>query len=215
VNRGSGQAEANYLTTPPVLDGAWDEWSSMEYPINIVVYGLSNRSGDADLIGSYKIGWDYNYLYLAIKVTDDKYTQVSSGEYLYMGDSLEVLMDTNLVGDLKAGYLDGDDYQLGISPGKLIPGSNMEAYLWYPVSLTGPRSSVLIAASGADGMYRVEVAIPWSVLNVAPYKDLKMGFAVSISDDDLIGVARQETMISSNAFRVLTNPTTWGTLTLR
>jgi hypothetical protein len=215
INRGTGQAEAFYLSKAPVLDGTWDEWSTTEYPIKALIYGRSNWENNNDLMGSFRIGWDYSYLYLAVKVHDDKYVQVSTGEYIFLGDSLEVLVDTNLAGDLTISSLDGDDYQIGISPGKITPGANMEAYLWYPVSLTGGRSSIKIATVSSDGIYRVEVAIPWAVLNVTPYPDLKFGFAVSISDDDLSGEAKQQTMMSSSASRSLSDPTTWGTLILR
>ncbi len=212
--RPAGTVGAAYLSTAPKLDGSWDEWSTTEYPLNTVVYGLGNWEGNDDLLGSYRVGWDYSYLYLAVKVHDDKYTQVSTSEYIYMGDSIEVLVDTNLAGDIAVRSLDGDDYQIGISPGRITPGSNTEAYLWYPVSLTGGRNSIKISAVGGDGLYRVEFAIPWSVLNIAPYPDMKMGFVVSISDDDLNGVARQQTMISSDAYRSLADPTTWGTIIL-
>lgn len=142
INRTAGQTEVDYLKTAPVLDGSWDEWSSKEYPINVVVYGLGNWESNNDLLASYRIGWDYTYLYLAVKVHDDKYSQISSAEEIYMGDSLELLLDTNLTGDLTVRSLDGDDYQIGISPGKITPGSNPSAFLWYPVSLTGARSSI-------------------------------------------------------------------------
>jgi hypothetical protein len=214
VSRPAGAVEAAYLSTAPTLDGSWDEWSTTEYPLNTVVYGLGSWEGNNDLLGSYRVGWDYSYLYLAVKVHDDKYTQVSTGEYIYMGDSIEVLVDTNLAGDLTVRSLDGDDYQIGISPGRTTPGLNTEAYLWYPVSLTGGRSSIRIAAIGGDGLYRVEIAIPWAVLNIAPYPDMRMGFVVSISDDDLTGTAKQQTMMSSSAYRSLADPTTWGTITL-
>jgi hypothetical protein len=214
VTRPAGSVGAAYLTAAPILDGSWDEWSTTEYPSNTVVYGLSSWEGNNDLLGSYRVGWDYSYLYLAVKVHDDKYTQVSTGEYIYMGDSIEVLVDTNLAGDLTVRSLDGDDYQIGISPGRLTPGSNTEAYLWYPVSLTGRRSSIRIAATEGDGLYRIEIAIPWAVLNIAPYPDMRMGFVVSISDDDLNGTAKQQTMMSSDAYRSLADPTTWGTITL-
>jgi hypothetical protein len=215
VMRGSGQVTATYMLTAPVLDGTWNEWPAVEFPINYVVYGLNNFNSTLDLYGSYKVGWDYTNLYLAIEVDDDKYTQVSSGANIYLGDSLEILMDTNLMGDLNVKELNGDDYQLGISPGRLTPGTGPEAYLWYPSSLAGGRSSVLIAAAGGDGIYRVEVAIPWSVFNVAPYEGLQLGFAMSLSDDDLSGLARQQTMMSSSSSRSLVDPTSWGTISLR
>ncbi len=215
VNRPYGAAEAVYLTTAPTLDGSWDEWTTTEYPINTVVYGKSNWEGNNDLLGSYRVGWDNTYLYLAVKVHDDRYTQVSSGEEIYLGDSLEVLLDTNLAGDLLVKSLSGDDYQIGISPGKPTPGTSPEAFLWYPVSLTGARSTIKIAAVGGDGLYRVEVAIPWIVVNVAPFKELQMGFALSISDDDLVGTPKQQTMMSSSIYRSLSDPTTWGKIILK
>jgi hypothetical protein len=215
VNRPAGGVEAAFLVTAPTLDGMWDEWTTTEYPINTVVYGRSNWEGNNDLLGSYRIGWDNTYLYLAVKVHDDRYTQVSTGEYLYLGDSLEVLLDTNLTGDLLVKSLDGDDYQLGISPGRITMNMSPEAYLWFPVSLTGARTTVKIAAVGGDGLYRVEVAIPWIIFNVAPFKELKMGFAASIMDNDLIGTAKEQTMMSSSSYRSLADPTTWGTVTLK
>lgn len=214
-NRPSAVIDAPYLATAPVIDGTWEEWTTPEYPIDAVVYGKANWEGNNDLLGSYRIGWDNTYIYLAVKVHDDRYVQVSTGEYIYLGDSLEVLLDTNLTGDFFVKSLSGDDYQLGISPGKPTPGANMEAFLWFPVSLTGARNSVRIGAIGGDGLYRVEVAIPWSIVNVAPYKNLQMGFAVSIMDDDLTGTAKEQTMLSSSPYRILADPTTWGTIILK
>jgi len=49
---------------------------------------------------------------------------------------------------------------------------------------------------------------------VTPYGGLSMGFALSISDNDAAGQALQQTLVSSNGLRKLTNPTTWGVLTL-
>ena len=160
IARPAGAMEAAYLSTAPTLDGTWDEWDTTEYPLNVVVYGGGSWESNNDLLGSYRIGWDYSYLYLAVKVHDDKYTQVSTGEYIYMGDSIEVLVDTNLAGDLTVRSLDGDDYQIGISPGRPTPGVNTEAYLWYPVSLTGGRSSIRIAGRTAIWFRTVKLPPP-------------------------------------------------------
>jgi hypothetical protein len=213
-NRPSGSVNAAYLSTAPEMDGIWDEWHTAQFPINSVVYDYSDWSGNNDLLGSYRIGWDYTYLYLAVKVHDDKYVQVSTGESIYKGDSLEILLDTDLTGDISVQNLDWDDYQIGISPGKNEPGSNEEAYLWYPGDLAGERGSIKVGAFGGDGLYRIEVAIPWSVLRVSPYTGLEMGFAVSISDNDKSGAAEEQTMMSSSPYRILYDPTTWGTLIL-
>ena len=73
----------------------------------------SGITGTVDpLAGSYYVGWDLTYLYLAAKVRDDKYVQVSTGENIFKGDSLELILDTNLLGDFYNDSLSADDYQI-------------------------------------------------------------------------------------------------------
>jgi hypothetical protein len=213
--RSNSYAIPPFMTIAPTMDGVWDEWDTTQYTINTLVHGAGNWEGNQDLLGSYQAGWNYAYLFLAFKVHDDRYVQIATGEEIYLGDSLDILIDTSLDGDLDVRSLDGDDYQIGISPGREVPGNNPEAFVWNPVSLIGPRSSIIVAAVGGDGLYRVEVAIPWTVLNVAPYTGLTMGFAVSISDNDESGVEKQQTMMSASENRLYNDPTTWGTILLK
>jgi len=51
------------------------------------------------LQGSYRLGWDEDYLYVAVKVLDDQYVQNASGQDIYKGDSIELLIDTYLQDD--------------------------------------------------------------------------------------------------------------------
>ncbi len=205
---------AAYTGTPPTLDGDWGEWSAKQYPCNFVVFG--DKGADQAFEGSFRVAWDKNNLYIAAKVHDDNYVQEATGQYIYKGDSLEILLDTNLTGDFFTRALDGDDYQLGISPGqKSTVNNNPEAYLWFPSGRAGSQSSVQIGATSSTGLYRVEAAIPWSVFHVSPYSGEQFGFAFSISGDDNTGTQQQQVMISSDANRVLVDPTTWGNLTLQ
>ncbi len=71
-----------------------------------------------DLSSSIMVEWDEDYLYVAWKVFDDKYKQISTGDEIYLGDSVEVLLDTLVQADYWNQYLDWDDYQIGVSPGK-------------------------------------------------------------------------------------------------
>jgi hypothetical protein len=207
---------AKYLTTPPTLDGDWSEWkdTTKEYPANSVVWGAANWTGEEDLSSSFHIGWDNNYLYIAVKIHDDKYVQNASGANLYKGDSLELLLDANLQADYFYQDLSPDDFQLGISPGRPDPDGAKEAYLWFPNNIAGKRSSVNIGSRLEDGIYRVEAAIPWDVFEMTPVNGRNYGFALSVSDNDDPNNNIQQSMVSNINSRHLTDPTTWGDLQL-
>jgi Carbohydrate family 9 binding domain-like len=208
-------SDASSLSTPPTIDGSWNEWTTTQYPIKNVVFGEANWSGSSDLQASYRVGWDSHYLYLAVKVIDDIYVQNATGASLYKGDSIEVLLSTSPNADSSTLGLTATDYQIGISPGKPSIDQNMEAYLWYPQSKAGSLSNVAIGAVPMTNGYRIEFAIPWSVFGITPVKGQVLGFGVSVSDNDNKTQDVQQTLISSAPHRVLTDPTTWGLLTLK
>ncbi len=204
------------LGSAPTIDGNLGEWGSLNDVINQPVFGAQNWVGNNDASATYKLGWDANKLYIATYVKDDVFVQNQSGAQLFRGDSLELLLDTNLGGDSGNAFLNSDDYQLGISPGGLTTGNNPapQAYRWYPSNLRGLASSVSVASAKVGDGYLVEAAIPWSVLGVSPYGGLTMGFALSVSDNDATGQAIQQTLVSNNGLRKLTNPATWSVLVL-
>ncbi len=208
-------SEAASLSTPPTIDGPWDEWTTTQYPIKNVVFGASNWTGSSDLQASYRVGWDSKYLYVAVKVIDDVYVQNASGANLYKGDSIELLLSTNPNADSATLGLTAADYQIGISPGRPGIGQTMEAYLWYPSDKAGSLSNVAIGAVPMSTGYRIEFAIPWSVFGITPAKGQVLGFAVSVSDNDNKTQDVQQTIISSAPHRDLVDPTTWGLLTLK
>jgi hypothetical protein len=89
------------------------------------------------------------------------------------------------------------------------------AYRWYPASLAGIPAGVTLKAVRTDEGYDLEARIPWSALGgVTPAEGSSFGFALSLSDNDRAGQALQQSMVSTVRGRMLTNPTTWGTLTL-
>jgi hypothetical protein len=209
--------EAYYTTTPPAIDNNLADWpATLSWQAIYDVYGSVGNYDD--ISGTFHMKWDTNYLYLAVRVKDDVFIQETSGrDNMYKGDSIEILLDTNLQGDYCSAALTGDDYQLGISPGYL-PNPVLQAptaYLWYPTSKAGEKSVLTITAhlTGTNGNYEMEVRIPWSVFDmVAPSGSEKFGFALSISDNDVAATTQQQGMVSSDPKRVLTNPMTWGTL---
>ena len=215
---------AAYMSAPD-LDGTWDEWKSPQMPLNSVVYGKGNWTGEDDLSASYRVGWDDNYLYLAIKVVDDSYIQNATGDNLYKGDSLEVQLDTNYYGDFYTASLNNDDFQLGLSGGKAGAGKYTlagpsEAYLWSPYGSAGGRSKVKMAFSRGVNFddkpaYRAEIAIPWSTFGITPYNGMTLGFAFSVSDNDNKSKNVQESMISNAPNRVsVLDPTLWREMIL-
>lgn len=206
---------ATYLSKKPVIDGVWDEWTTAAYPAAYVNYGLNNWTDRNDLEGSFRIGWDNDNLYIAVKVIDEKYVQQATGYELYMGDSIEILLDKDLAGDFSSTELSGDDYQLGISPGKPDTNGTREAYLWFPKTSAGSRTSaVTIGSVSSNGVYRVEAAVPWSVFGVTPANGQTFGFSLGISDNDAEGTIVQQSLASNQVGRRLTNPTTWTELVL-
>ena len=215
--RGGSLMKAAYLSTAPVMDGTYAEWveKTNKYGIPHKVWQPANWKNMADLEGAFASAWDDKYLYISVKVTDDVFVQNLSGEMIYLGDSVEVLIDANLDGDFFVTSLNNDDFQFGISPGNPDKDIDEEVYLWYPAGLKGSKSQVLVASLfETSPIYRVEVGIPWSLLGVSPYNGLHLGFAVSVSDNDNPGKNIQETMISTAQYRNFLDPTTWGEIVL-
>jgi len=208
-------ASAAFLSTAPDIDGPWDEWSTTQYPLKYIVWKAANWSGSSDLQASYRVGWDSNYLYLAVKVFDDVYAQHATGANLFLGDSLELLLSTAPNSDSAAIGLAAQDYQIGISPGRPDLGDNTEAYLWFPKSKEGKLNNVPIGVTSMQGGYRIEFAVPWSVFGITPARGQVYGFAISVSDNDNPDQDVQQTMISNVPTRVLADPSSWGLLTLK
>ncbi len=207
---------AAYLPTAPTIDGNISDWTTTEYSINQIVFGAANWVGANDASGTYHIGWDTGNLYLAVRVRDEAHVQINGGtslRYIYKGDDVEIQIDANLSGDFSATTLSSDDYQLGFTPGNF--GSlTPQAYQWLPTSQEGARSTVTVQARQISNGYELEARIPWSLFGITPAGGNRYGFAISISDNDLVGTSTQQSMVSSVGTRRLTNPTTWGTLTL-
>lgn len=214
--RKAGLVSAFKLNQPPKLDGVWDEWTITANPATWVVWGKQNWTGKEDFEGSYRIGYDDTNLYLALKVYDDVYVQEGTGRDIYKGDSFELLFDRELQADIHDQSLNGDDYQIILSPGRGGPGGPVEAYQYHPTSLEGTRKEIHIACQYQNKIHRCEAAIPWTVLGLLkPERGSTYGFAISPSDNDEPGTMQQQTVISNSYLRRLTDPTTWLQLVLK
>jgi len=213
VRRGT-RVIANYLQDEPTIDGVFDEWDADRYSVDHVVYGDNRWSGDDDLSATFMVGWDDYYLYIAARVIDDDYVQNATGKNLFKGDSIELLLDINVPRDYYDRNLSLDDFQFGVSPGPDEPSDDIESYMWYPRSRRGVYNSIKAAALPTDDGYRIEVKIPWEIMDIEPDIGKHYGFAFSVSDNDNEDENVQQSMVSNVSTRRLTDPTTWGDLTL-
>ena len=205
---------ASLLLSPPVIDGNPGDWTSVWYSAENVVFGQEFHAGKADLSADFKIGWDFENLYVAVIVRDSKFVQNATGAQLYQGDSLEILFDTDLAGDQADAFLNGDDYQLGFSPGNAQEGDAPESYVWTPKEKTGPLTRVTSAAVLTEDGYVMEISIPWFLLEVSPDYGRQFGFLLSVSDNDSVNRNEQHSVVSFASYRFLFDPTTWGVLEL-
>jgi hypothetical protein len=214
--RTSPVVSAPFLSKAPTIDGSWNDLpSSTETAANYVVYQNPAYTGTAKAGMSFRIGWDNKYLYIGLKVGDPLYHQGETGDKLYLGDSVEILMDTDVSADYFSHVLGPDDYQLGISPGYRKAGTDPEAYLWYPTGVSGDKTNVKIGVlNPSAGLYRIEIAIPWSLFGITPSVGMHLGFVLSYSDNESESLNQQSVMISNDKNRDLTDPVTWGDLTL-
>ena len=197
-----------------MVDGVLNEWSSTAYRAEETVpFAGSNWTGQSDLSATFYIGWDASALYIGVSRTDDTIVQVSTGNNMYKGDDVEIHLDVNLPDDYSSVTMSSDDYQIGISSGN-FDTLDEEAYLWFPRSAQAGLTSVEIKARKTTAGYDLEAKIPWSVFGIIPVEGDHYGFALSLSDNDLPGVAAWQSMVSSVSTRRVANPTTWGTLIL-
>jgi hypothetical protein len=198
-----------YLDDPPTIDGDTGDWGGDIYALDKIVKGTEFYANALDLSGDFKIGWDMDYLYIGVTVRDTQFVQTASGPQLGLGDSLEVLLDTQWEADLSDDELSADDFQLGFSPGNLREVSIPEGYLWAPIDRAAPLSMAQVAGRLTDDGYMMEVAIAWAELGVTPEQDMAMGFLLSVSDNDSVNRIEQQSVLSFVSERALSNPTTW------
>lgn len=207
------------LPDAPVIDGHLDEWAGLPaYQSSFLVFQVAGWDGSDDLIAIWRLAWDMSNLYVGVEVADDLHVQNQTGNQLFRGDSVDMQFDTNRDGDY-GDDLSPDDFQITFSPGDFIslPAS--------AARFQGTASGQILDAPGGHHLtvqaqqsvsgYTLEAAIPWSDLNLVPGPGLVIGLALNASDNDSQGTAVQEVMKSNIATRTLTDPTSWGTLTLR
>ena len=209
---------ATRLGSEPIIDGQLAEWPTLPtYSSAFYVFNAASWDGTEDLQARWQLGWDESHLYIAVDVQDDIHVQTQSGNQLFRGDSVDIQFDTDRSGDFGP-QLSPDDYQITLSPGDfaaLPPSAFRFRGTAAGTIVDAPGHSVSVAAQPSPNGYTLEAAIPWADLGLSPTIGMTIGLALNANDNDTPGTAVQEVMMSHIATRTLTDPTSWGTLTLR
>lgn len=151
-----------------VIDGELDpNWLNTEsYQINNAILG--DNISASNLSGSYKMLWDATNLYLLIEVIDD--TLHFSSAIDYDNDGVELYLD--VFNDKSQNY-GIDDFRYRFVMNNVSESQHN--------AITGVTAATSIQSNG----YTIEVAIPWSSLNVSTaYDGLMLGLDVHINDND-------------------------------
>ncbi len=214
----SADVTAARLAAPPTIDGNLAEWAGIQpYLSTYTVYTIGDWDGTDDLSGAWQLGWDDNNLYVALHVEDDIHVQTQTGNQIFRGDGVDIQIDTQRAADFGPG-LNTDDFQITLSPGDFA-GLPPSAWRFRGTEggriLDAPGHSIQVAARLTSAGYELEARIPWRDLATTPATGLTLGIALNLNDNDTPNTGRQEVMKSQTSTRTLTNPSSWGTLTLR
>ncbi len=167
----SDQANIFRAPIPPVIDGTKDAtWNGNVYPFEINNAGVVENP--ADLSATWTSTYDQNNLYFFVDVNDDNLSATQPN--WYENDGVEFYIDaTNRKGttyqntDFQFSYMFGDTQLRERNRNGSTAGSE-------------------IAKVNKTGGYRLEVKIPWALINIPPPANgYQIGLEVMIIDNDL------------------------------
>lgn len=149
-----------------------------------------------DLSGKVKLAYRPEGLYVGAKVVDDKFFQTQTGVNMYMGDHIEILIDTLPGIDGARDKFGSGQCHIMLSPGDLnSKNPKAEAAMVTP-ERRSIKDAIVAARKTVDG-YELEAMIPWKDLGMqAPNAQDKKLVAVDVvvSDTDS-PVVRQDKII--------------------
>jgi len=164
-------------TTAPTIDGSVDGmWSSISSQ-NIANANKGTTSGNADLSGNFKIAWDTNNVYLLVQVTDDVKVKDASGTNpkKYDFDGIEI-------------YFNDDNAYTEVYNNDAQYVYNWEGGI-HAFSGNKPTAGINVAQTNTANGYIMELAIPWSNIDVTAQNGNFIGFDIMLLDNDVAGSA--------------------------
>jgi hypothetical protein len=163
---------------PMVIDGDFSDWDTQELAeitglrfddLALLKYKRRDWEGLEDLGGEVNLMWDDKALYVRALVTDNVIVPGPPNADLYKGDNLSVWLDMELEKDFNRGLRDGDDWQVGLSPGL---NGKAEAWCWVPKpgrnGVEAASKPLIDPNNGKTIGYQLEAAIPWAGLGGLP-----------------------------------------------
>lgn len=171
---------------------------------------ISEKSG---LEGTAKVGWDQEYLYLVVEVSDDTpLRNAQKNDEIWNGDNLEVCLSTDPQADPERGFYTASDWQFGFStgdPAQAVPPSS-----WEWSQLKAPVPGARVVARPTEGGYRLEVSLPWAaVRGFQPRAGIEVGFDLALDNGGPAGTRVGQWIWSGNS-SFYSNPAQWGVLEL-
>ncbi len=212
---GPAQFTAVRVEQPIAVDAEFSDWNGLPNPLAKLVTSSDVWNGAADTSAQWAAAYDDKYLYLALSVQDEVWSQHASGADMFLGDTIELLLDRDFNGDLGNPTADGDDFQFGFSPGNFsIEPRIAEGYLRLPAVEARLDTRILLAFQPTGSGYLAEIAVPWEILRGTPQPNETLGFALSLFDNDIVDSVAAQSLVSTRKQRDNNNPTTWDRLVL-
>ena len=179
---------------PPEVDGSMERMAQLAGSIKFnsaqqLYYGKNAWRGAKSHSGTAVIGYDNANLYLAADVCDDKIDQSNYGQDLWKGDHVMLAVQYPYT----AKRVNKNLWCFIFSPGNF---NNIapEAVVFAPVNKDP--SGIRIGARRTANGYKLEAAIPWSMLGKAPKKHDRFRFDILLSDSD--GANQESIFTASN-----------------
>lgn len=164
----------------PAIDGDLSEWNGRMHtfdPRKDLEFG--EISADGDFAGSFGVGWNDGYIFIAADVTDRAVSANEKPSEIYKGDCVELYLDTKTKGN---NFVWGDKeyYQIGFAPGS----SEGRPVSWSWFQGGEQRESISMVTQRTEKGYRIEASISNGFLKLEAKPGVEVGMSLSIHDSN-------------------------------
>ena len=189
------------VTQPIQVDGQVEErWNTAQWqPVQHLIFG--SRTDSTDFSAKFKVLWDYDNLYLLVRVFDDSKVR-DSGSDFYQDDDLEVYLDTD---NSKNDYYDDDDFRYRFTYQDSQIAEKAHG------AISGVHSEIVLLDDG----YRIEINFPWKTLNCTALSEKVIGFEIQLNDDDNGGTRDAKLAWWGTSDVAYAHPSAFGALKLK